>query len=144
MNKQEVFELINSSPAFFLATCEDDQPHVRGMMLYKADEDGIVFHTGKTKDIYGQITKNPKAEMCFNDFQKGVQVRVAGVLELVDDNALKDEIAEHPTRKFVKAWRESGELKDFYDSFAVFRMKGGRAVPWTFATNFAPKEIIQL
>ena len=114
------------------------------MMLYRADEDGIVFHTGTMKDIYGQIMKNPKAEMCFNDFKQGLQVRVTGVLELVRDNALKDEIAEHPTRKFVKDWRESGELKDFYDTFAVFRMKNGKAVAWSFATNFAPKEKIQL
>jgi len=46
MTKQEVFEAISKSPAFYLATLDGDQPRVRGMMLYKADENGIIFHTG--------------------------------------------------------------------------------------------------
>lgn len=35
------------------------------MFLYRADENGIIFHTASTKDVYAQIKRNPKAEMCF-------------------------------------------------------------------------------
>lgn len=45
---------------------------------------------------------------------------------------------------FLKPWRESGELKDFYNQFKVYCLKGGKAVAWTMATNFAPKEIVEL
>lgn len=144
MNKTEAYEMMRANPGFFLATCEAGQPRVRGMMLYRADEEGILFHTGTTKDVYAQIIKNPRVEMCFNDFQTGVQLRVTGELEPVDDPALKDEIAQHPTRGFVKAWRESGVFKDFYAEFAVFRMKGGQATVWTMDQNFAPKEFFKL
>ncbi len=144
MNKTEAYEMMNGNLGFFLATCEDGQPHVRGMMLYRADENGILFHTGTMKDVYAQIVKNPKVEMCFNDFEAGVQLRVTGKLEPVDDNALKDEIAEHPTRGFVKAWREGGVFKDFYADFVVFRMKGGQATVWSMEKNFAPKETFEL
>lgn len=65
MNKEEIFKLMNENPVFYLATTEDDQPKVRGMSLYRADENGIVFHTSSAKDIYSQIMKNPKVEMCF-------------------------------------------------------------------------------
>ena len=144
MTREEILELINNNPVIFLATAEGDQPRVRGMLLYKADESGIVFHSGTMKDVYRQVLNNPKAELCFNDFKRGIQVRVTGELEIVDDNSLKDEICEHPTRQFLREWRESGTLENFYQSFVVFMLKGGRAATWTMATNFAPKEYIQL
>lgn len=144
MNKQEIFELVRKNPAFHLATVEGDQPRCRGMFLYRVDEEGIVFHSGAMKPVHSQIAANPKVELCFNDFQNGVQVRVAGKLEIVEDNKLKDEIYAHPSRGFLKLWRESGELKNFYEQFKVYRLKDGRAVVWTMATNFAPKEEIVL
>ena len=144
MNREEIFELMNNNLAFYLGTVEEGEPRVRGMMLYKADETGIVFHTGAFKDVYKQILSNPHAQLCFIDPVKNIQVRVRGTLEIVDDPALKDEISNHPTRGFVKAWRESGPLEDFYNSFIVLRMKSGFANVWTFDKNFAPKEDIAL
>ncbi|MCX7747560.1 MAG: pyridoxamine 5'-phosphate oxidase family protein [Clostridia bacterium] len=144
MTKQEIFDLINQNPAFHLATLEDNQPRVRGMLIYKADESGIVFHTGAFKDLYSQVLKNPKAELCFNDYQKGIQLRVSGELETVDDNRLKDEIAAHPTRTFLKPWRERITLEEFYKLFKVLRLKNGKATLWTMETNTAPKEYITL
>lgn len=144
MTKQEVLDLINKNPVFHLATVEGNQPRVRGMLLYKADESGIVFHSGTMKDVYKQITVNPKAELCFNDFKSGTQVRVSGELEIVEDKSLKDEISEHPSRVFLKPWKESGELQDFYKTFAVFRLKKGIATYWTMEKNFAPKDQIVL
>jgi uncharacterized pyridoxamine 5'-phosphate oxidase family protein len=144
MTSQEILELINRNPVIHLATVEGDQPRVRGMLLYKADESGIVFHSGTMKDVYRQVMNNPKVELCFNDFTNHVQVRVNGELEIVDDNNLKDEICAHPSRQFLKAWRENGSLQDFYKAFVVFRLKNGKATTWTMETNFAPKEYIQL
>lgn len=144
MNKEEIFALMNSNPVFYLATVEDDQPRVRGMLLYRADENGIIFHTGTMKDVYKQIMKNPKVELCFNDFKTGVQLRVSGTLELVDDRSLKDEITAHPTRLFLKRWKENGAMADFYNDLAVFRLGNGIANTWTMERNFAPKENINL
>ncbi|MDR1699094.1 MAG: pyridoxamine 5'-phosphate oxidase family protein [Prevotellaceae bacterium] len=144
MTKQQIFDLMNDTLTFHLATVENGKPHVRGMMLYKADETGIVFHTGDFKDVYKQIIANPNVEMCFNDPKTGIQVRVRGVLEEVMDTGLKDEISNHPTRAFLKKLRENSTVEDFYNSIRVFRMKNGIANVWTFDTNFAPKQDIQL
>lgn len=144
MTREEILELINNNPVMFLATVEGDQPRVRGVLLYKADESGIVFHSGTMKDLYRQVVQNPKAEICFVDKKRNIQVRVSGRLEIVDDNNLKDEICAHPTRQFLKGWRESGPLEDFYKTFAVFRLRDGLATTWTLETNFAPKEYVQL
>lgn len=144
MNKQEIFELINDNPAFFLATLDGNQPRVRGMLSYKADEAGIVFHTAVMRDVFKQIMNNPNAELCFNDHKKFIQVRISGKLELIDDNNLKDEIADHPSRTFLKPWKESISSADFYSSFAVFRLKNGMATIWSFANNLEPKIEIAL
>ena len=144
MTKEQIFDLLNSNLAFYLATVENGEPRVRGMMLYKADETGIVFHTGDFKDVYKQIIANPKVQMCFNEAATGIQVRVRGVLEEVMDRDLKDEISNHPTRAFLKKLRENSTVESFYNSIRVFRMKNGIANIWTFNTNFAPKEDIQL
>ena len=144
MTKEQLFELMNNTLVFHLATVENGEPRVRGMMLYKADETGIVFHTGDFKDVYKQIIANPNVQMCFNDASKGIQVRVRGALEEVMDTDLKDEISNHPTRAFLKKLRENSTVEDFYNSIRVFRMKNGIANVWTFDTNFAPKVDIQL
>ena len=138
MTTQEIFKLINENPAFHLATVEGDQPRVRGMLLYRADENGFIFHTASTKDVFAQIKKNPKAEMCFSC--NGVQIRVTGVLEQVNDEKLRAEIFAHPSRKFLQAWVENG----IDNLLQVFVMKGCTAVTWTIQTNFAPKEYIKL
>lgn len=51
MKKEEMFELMRNNPGFHLATIEDNLPHCRGMFLFSADENGIVFHTGAMKDV---------------------------------------------------------------------------------------------
>ena len=144
MTKDQIFELMNSNLAFYLATVENGEPRVRGMMLYKADETGIIFHTGAFKDVYRQIIANPNVQMCFNDMAKGIQIRVRGMLEEIMDTNLKDEISNHPTRAFLKKMHESSPIEDFYNSIRVFKMKNGIANIWTFDTNFASKEDIQL
>lgn len=142
MTKEEIFQQLNSHPVFQVATVEGDQPHTRGVLLYHADEKGIIFHTARSKDLFAQIEKNPKAEFCFSC--EGVQIRISGELKIIDDNNLKDEIVNHPTRGFLKAWTTSGELGDFYNSLQVLSMEHGKVTTWTMDTNFAPKEYIIL
>lgn len=138
MVKEEIYQLMNDNPVFHLATTEGDQPRVRGMLLFRADENGIIFHTASTKDVFAQIMKNPKAELCFQG--KGSQIRVTGVLELVNDEILKNEIYSHPSRKFLQSWKDNG-----IDSLLqIFRLKNGKAVEWTMATNFDEKTPVEL
>lgn len=140
MNRQEIQAIINANPAFFLATTEAGQPRVRGMLLYRADDDGIIFHTGGMKDVYRQLLDNPAVELCFFDQQKWVQVRVRGSARLIDDLQLKQEIVNAPGREFLKPWVESQGI----GILEVFRVEDCRALVWTMATNFAPKEPVRI
>lgn len=138
MTKSEMFELMNKTLSMHLATVEDDQPHVRGMLLFSADEKGLVFHTASSKDVFKQIEKNPKAEVCF--FANGVQLRVKGILVRDDNPELREKIYAHPTRKFLQAWKELG----VDNLLSVFRLVHCKATTWTMESNFAEKEWIDL
>jgi len=108
------------------------------MLMYRADEKGIIFHTGDFKDLWRQILNNPKMELCFFDPKTGVQVRVTGTAKSVEDLELKEEIVM--ARPFLKPWVE----KNGYQALKVFRVAGLRATVWTFNTNFDPKEYADL
>jgi len=145
MTKQEIFEFMTRVGYFHLATADGEEPRVRAMMLYKADETGITFHTGPMKEVYGQIMRNPNVQLCFYDPAQGLQVRVHGALEPASTQTLKEEVAGHPSRGFMQAWRaHCATEEEFYAMFDVFRLRGGVANVWTFQTNFAPKEDIAL
>ncbi len=140
MNKSEIFEFLNANPVFHLATVEANKPHVRGMLMYRAGENGIIFHTGKGKDLHKQLSSNPNVEMSFNNgkFEDLIQIRISGSVELVEDLNLKKEIVQK--REFLKPWVDQMG----YEPLAVYRLKNGVAIIWTMKTNFAPKELIQL
>lgn len=145
MHKEQLFEIMNNNPSFFLATVDGQFPRVRGMLLYKADSSGIYFHTGSMKNVYQQILNNKNAELCFVDTSSFTQLRVRGTLEIIDNNDLKDEITNHPSREFVREWKSSSpHLKDFYDNFIVLRMNDGKALLWTMETNFSENKEIDL
>ncbi|MBU1122762.1 MAG: pyridoxamine 5'-phosphate oxidase family protein [Candidatus Omnitrophota bacterium] len=137
MNKGQIVEFMNNNPVFCLASVEGNKPHVRGMLLYKASEDEILFHTGKTKDLYKQLSVNPQVELCFYSLKDNVQIRVSGKVELIEDLELKKEVVAN--RDFMKPWVE----KSGYDPLAIYRLKKGVVFVWTMATNFEPKEYIE-
>jgi pyridoxamine 5'-phosphate oxidase len=140
MNKQEIFDFMNQNPACYLATTEGKNPRVRGMLIYRADENGIIFNTGVTKDLFKQLQKNPNVELCFvnNSQQNFVQVRVSGVAAIENDKKIKEEIIND--RPFLKPIAE----KLGYDAIAVLRVQKLTATVWTMATNLEPKEYIKL
>jgi len=140
MNKKEILEFLSANPIFHLATVEGDKPHVRGMLLYRADEDGIIFSTGKIKDLYQQLTENGNIEMSFTNgiFENLIEVRISGTVELLEDLDLKKEIVAK--RDFLKPWIEEVG----YGPLAVYRVRNGVATVWTMATNVAPKQYVEL
>ena len=138
MTKNEVFEFIRSNPAFALATVEENQPHVRMMMLYRADDKGIIFNTGENKDVHKQLSKNENAELCFYNAEEGRQIRICGSVEEIEDLELKKQVVKD--FPFLKEWVD----KQGYDVLVVYCLKHGKATTWTMESNFKPKEYIQL
>ena len=138
MTKSEVFEFIKNNPVFALATAGDNRPHVRMMMLYRADDNGIIFNTGENKDVHKQLSGNENVEMCFYNAEQGRQIRISGSVEEIEDLELKKQIVKD--FPFLKEWVD----REGYDVLVVYCLKAGRATVWTMETNFKPKEYIQL
>lgn len=140
MNKAEIFAFLNANPVFHLATLDGDKPRVRGMLLYRADERGIFFHTGKMRDLYKQLAANPQVELSFNNgsAEDLIQVRISGAVELLEDLELKKEIVRD--RDFLKPFvAQAG-----YDPLAVYHIKNGLASIWKMQTNLEPKKYVEL
>lgn len=133
MTKEEIFRIINDNPVFYLATCEHNRPRVRGMRLYRADENGIIFNTSTAKELHRQLLKNPCVELCFYDSREGIQIRIRGDVELFEEESIKNEIAEKmPALKPLI-------LGEGEKTLAVYRLTRGEVKVWKIDSDFAPR-----
>ena len=62
---EEIREFANQNPTTWLSTSVGDQPHLRAMAMWFADESGFYFHTGTQKRLSVQLKNNPKVELGF-------------------------------------------------------------------------------
>jgi pyridoxamine 5'-phosphate oxidase len=136
MDKKEVLELLKATRRCHLATVDEGMPRVRAMQIFQIDESGILIQTWKDKDVGKQLSRNPEVELCFNNFGEGIQIRVRGRVELVDDNALKEQkLQERPNfQEYIDAGHE----------MVFYRLRNGLAHIWTIEKNFEQKAFIEL
>lgn len=139
MNRDEVIRRLRENTYGFLATLENGEPRVRGMMHYITRAGDIVFHTSAAKDVSGQLVDGEPVEYCVFDQKTGVQIRVRGVIERVDDPDLVDTlIAERPF--LARALETAGSSS----ALVVARVARPRAFWWTMEHNLEPKEYVTL
>ena len=139
MNIQDCIQFTNENPICFLASTEDNQPRVRALGFWFADESGFYFQTATVKEFSTQLKNNPKTEVCFykHDGMIGQMLRIAGEVEFVDSIQLRE-----------KALNDRPFLKNFgitIDSpgLVLFRISHGKAHFWTMENNLKPKEYIE-
>jgi pyridoxamine 5'-phosphate oxidase len=129
----------NANPSGYLATVDGDQPRVRGLLLWFADQTGFYFSTVATKDLYKQLKANPKVELCFFDPKtKNMQMmRVTGKVEFQHDIETKKRLID--ARPFLKQWGLTPESP----GLIVFRVGKGEAFFWSIDKNMEPKQFIK-
>lgn len=129
---QNVLDFVKKNPICTLATTDGDQPRVRGFFTIFFDDEVIYFTTGAPKDVYSQLVRNPRVELCYLTPGFGIMLRIAGAIEFVDDRAKKQKLIE-----------EKPYLKDFTpDSreFILMRLPHGIARFWTITDNMREKD----
>ncbi len=135
----EVLLFANQNPSSWLATSEDNQPRVRGMLLWFADETGFYYHTGKVKNLYRQIQLNPKVEVAFirnaNDPVNFETLRVTGSIEVVEDKELEDRLFQE--RPWIQDNKERAGVET---GVAIFRIVRGSAFIWNMSHNLKENE----
>ncbi|NJK87760.1 MAG: pyridoxamine 5'-phosphate oxidase family protein [Bacteroidales bacterium] len=135
----DCIQFTNRNTLCFLATAEGDQPRVRALGFWFADETGFYFQTGSIKQLYSQLLKNPKIEVCFYSHQNtiGTMLRISGNAEFVNDPKLKEKVLND--RPFLKTYG----LTIDHPGLIIFRISHGKAHFWTMENNLKPKDVIE-
>lgn len=94
MNK--VVEELKKVKIFYIATVEGDQPRVRPFSSIAEFEGHAYLCTGKHKEIYKQISKNPKVELS-GMYDGGTWLRISATLVEDDRIEAQEAILNDPT-----------------------------------------------
>ena len=117
---KEVQEFLKECGVYFLATSEDNIPHVRPFGTAEIFENKLYIQTGKKKDVSKQIAKNPNVELCA--YKDGKWLRLKGTL--VRDERLeakKDMLDKNPELKSMySAEDDNTEVLYFEKATATF------------------------
>ncbi len=90
-NMQEVQAYLKECGAFFIATVDGDQPHVRAFGVSEIIDGKFYLMTGKVKDVYKQMAANGKFEICALKPSFSEWMRVSGTLVNDENVAVKEE-----------------------------------------------------
>lgn len=128
---ESVLEYLKTCGAFFLATEEEGQPHVRPFGAVCEFEGKLYIVTNNKKDVYHQMKKNGKVEIC--GMQHGTWIRITGKVK--EDTRREARVAMMDANAEV--------LEKMYtvddDLMTVFYFEEGRATVYSFTEE--PKEI---
>jgi uncharacterized pyridoxamine 5'-phosphate oxidase family protein len=136
MSLKEYAEFANENKSCFLATVEGDQPRVRCLSMWFADETGFYFQAQTVKALCKQLKANPKIEVCFTAKDFSRIMRVSGKIKFIEDRALRAKCIEE--RPFVKNF---GIEEPDNPLLAVFQLFTGEAYFWTFADSMKGDKI---
>lgn len=139
MKINEYINFANETPICYLATVENNQPRVRAIGFWYADESGFYFQTSFIKEFSNQLKQNPNTEVCFYKHESiiGTMMRVSGKVEFLHDKAIKAKAIED--RPFLKDFGLTPESPQL----VIFKISKGEAHFWTMENNLKPKSINQ-
>jgi len=136
MDFKDCVDFANENKTAYLATVAGDQPRVRALGMWFADETGFYFQSQSTKAMCKQLEKNPKVEAYFNagDFSK--VMRVTGKVKFITDPEIRARCIED--RPFVKNF---GITEPDNPLLAVFQIHTGEAYFWTMADSMKEADL---
>ena len=136
MDFQDYVKFANENPLCYLATAEGDQPRVRPVVMWFADETGFYFQSQSVKAMCKQIQNNNKVEIAFHSPKEGKLMRVAGKAKMIEDMELRKKCYEE--RPVLK---ETGVKGPEDPLLAAFHVYTGEAFFWTRADTMKEAEI---
>jgi len=136
MDIKDCADFANEIKTCYLATVEGDQPRVRALGMWYADETGFYFQTQSVKAMCKQLEKNPKVEIyyCTKDF--GKVMRVSGKVRFITDSKIRAKCIEE--RPFVKNF---GITEPDNPLLAVFQVYTGEAYFWSMSDSMKEADL---
>ncbi len=136
MTRDQVLEFVKANPTSFMGTVDSGKPRVRAMHTALVEPTGLTFCTGGDKDVHRQLAANPSVELAYWDGKAGVQVRVRGDMEQLDDLDLKKRIVDDVFTFLKPVVDQFG-----YEVLSLFRLSNGTSVVWRADQGMAPMEV---
>ena len=137
MDLQECTKFANENRKCFIATLEGDQPRVRIVQMWFADDTGFYFQCGTYKPYYQQLRNHKKVEACFPNLAaiKNIHasdspirfMRVAGEIEFLDDNM---ELRARVIKDYPGIMKHLNVTQPEDKQFAIFRIHTGEVYIW--------------
>ncbi len=90
---QEVYEFLKECETYYLATIDGNQPRVRPFGTVDIFEDKLYIQTGKSKNVFKQMTENPYIEIC--GYKNGKWIRVSAEVEVDDSYEAKKHMLDN-------------------------------------------------
>lgn len=128
MNLTDCINFANKVKNCSMATADGNQPKVRMMGLWFADETGFYFQAWNFKEVYKNLKKNPKVEVCFYREDKEspyTVMRLRGEVEFINKVSLKERVLKD--RPFLKDLGAKGPEDP---RIVIFRISHGQASFW--------------
>jgi pyridoxamine 5'-phosphate oxidase len=126
MNRKEILEFVKRNTTSYMATLENGEPRVRAMDTPHIDQNGITFCTGTGKDVARQLLADPSVELCYWSAEEGIQLRIRGKMERLDDQELKQLIVETKFTFLKPVVEQYG-----WDTLTLFRLSCGKVRTWS-------------
>ncbi len=111
-NAAKVSKFLDDAKVFYFLTTDGDQPKGRPFGFHMLVDDKLYFGCGTFKNVFKQLTKNPKVEVLAvkgNEF-----LRYDGEAKIVKDDALLSEVRK-AMPKIMETYDKNGwEMGLFY------------------------------
>ena len=91
-NAAKVNEFLDKAKVFYFLTTDGDQPKGRPFGFHMLVDDKVYFGCGTFKNVFKQLTQNPKVEVLALD--GGDFLRYDGLAKVVKDDALLAKVRE--------------------------------------------------
>lgn len=124
---KEVVEYLKACGTFYLATNDGEQPRVRPFGAVCEFENKLYIVTNNQKDVYHQMKKNSKVELC--GMYKGTWIRVTG--------EVREDVRREAREAMMEANREALSSMYTVDDglMTVFYFESGTAAIYSFTTE---------
>ena len=129
MNK--IVEELKKVKVFYIATSEGDQPRVRPFSTIAEFENNAYICCGNQKEIYKQLSTNPKIELC-GMYDGGTWLRVTATVK--EDNRIEVQRAVLDDPTGPKQLYTAGDGR-----FITYKLTEVKALKYNFYA--APEEI---
>jgi uncharacterized pyridoxamine 5'-phosphate oxidase family protein len=139
MELVDCIKFATENPVCYLATMDGDQPRVRTLLMWFANDEGFHFGTFSPKQMAKQLESNPKVEICFYnnaaDLGDAKSMRVTGEVQFLEDEGLRERIAQE------RGFLEQMAGQPLEGLWRLFRVPSGEAHFWTLGDTLKEPEL---